>query len=177
MEEMTNQINQLSASWNPGTIVSLLKVITWPLVALLLGLTFKGSIADLLKYIFTKNDVEVSAAGVTAKITASQHAREPSDVSITNLSTSSSKSLSETKQLQVKYESVFSKQLLKQIRTNVAALGGTHAELNEVLLVELSLYQAVVQFWQINKVLLRSQLTLFNNNMYPDRTITLREYN
>ncbi|TGV20637.1 hypothetical protein E5N72_11350 [Pseudoalteromonas sp. MEBiC 03607] len=153
-------------AWTPKLIVELVSVLVWPLTVIIIGIKFRSGISDVISNFFTRNRVsELSAttSGLSAKFVAEKQSSE-----IKESATSSSINLPDTmsseaiKKRHEDYKTEFSVELYNAIKSHLAALNLPQEEQIEILAKEVALYQSALRYFDINKVLFRSQYNLFN---------------
>lgn len=155
----------LVSEWSPNLIVELVKSVAWPIVALLIGLSFRIKIFDVIRSFFTKNTVsEISATitGLSAKFKVAQQSAEALEMSNVN-SPDLSKNLSAEaiKERHDNFKTEYSEELYQSTLKHALSLNIDNKEKIELLSREVSLYQSAIKYIEINKVLFRSQYELF----------------
>lgn len=170
-------MQDLTCTWTPQLIVEILKVAVWPLTLLILGFGIRVKFSDSIRSFFTKNTVsEVSASttGISARFVAARQSSESKELSGSN-SVPLPESMS-LEALNARYEqnkTEFSEEQYGAIRTHLNALNLSPEEETELLIKELSISQCAVRYFDINKILFRSQFNLFSimteNNNYISR--------
>lgn len=159
-------MDQLACSWTPQLIIELIKAIAWPLTVLIVGIKFRSGTFESVRNFFSKNRVtELSAttSGVSAKFAAekqSSEVRESAGTSAINLP--DNMSLDAIRKRHEQGSTELSDELYKAIKTHLAALGLSQAEEIEILAKETSLLQSAIRYFDINKVIFRSQFNLFS---------------
>lgn len=158
-------MEDLVCSWSPKLIVELIKSIAWPVVALLIGFSFRIRIFDVVSSFFSKNTVsEISAtvSGLSAKFMAAKQSTEVLETAssnVANLPKNMSAGAIRERQEQSKTE--FSEEIFQSIIEHASSLDIDNEEKIELLSREVSIYQTVARYFEINKVLFRSQYNLF----------------
>jgi hypothetical protein len=163
MDDKTQEIT--TSIWTPEIIVNLVGELAWPITIVILGWRFRSGINDAVSNFFNKNNVsEISATatGVTAKFKEAQQSAKIKG----NISKQSDlpdvASFEDMKEKQATNSTEFSLQLYTSIKNHVASLGINDEDKIELLSKELSLLQAALRFFDINKLLFRSQFDLLN---------------
>jgi len=164
-------------TWTPQLIADLIKAALWPFTVLVLGLTIRSRVYDSIRTFFAKNsvsEVSATASGISAKFVAAKQSAE------TKESTSaSSVSLPEdmnAEALARRHESQrteFSDDLYKAIKTHLSALNLPTDQEVDLLARECSLMQSALRYFDISKVMFRSQFNMFsvmaNNGGYMSK--------
>ncbi|MFK3694529.1 hypothetical protein [Serratia bockelmannii] len=155
----------LACSWSPLLIVEIIKIIAWPSVILLIGLSFRIKIFEVMHSFFSKNTVsEISAtvSGVSAKFLAAKQSTEVLETASFNATTLPKNMSAEA--INERYErsrTELSEELYQSIVKHVYSLGIDNDMKVELLAREASLLQSAIKYFDINKVLFRSQYDLF----------------
>ncbi|MBU2919145.1 hypothetical protein KO505_14455 [Psychrosphaera sp. F3M07] len=164
---MATKVEQvISGSWTPEVIVSLVGEIAWPLVLIILGWRFKSGIVDGVGKFFSKNNVtEVSATttGLTAKFKEAQQTAKSKENASEPAAIPEGVSYAELIKRQESHSSEHSLQLYEHIKSHVDSLKLEGNSAIELLSKELSLLQAGLAYFDINKTLFRSQFDLLNS--------------
>jgi len=169
---MATKVEQIiSGSWTPEVIVSLIGEVAWPLVLIILGWRFKSGIIDGVGKFFSKNNVtEVSATttGLTAKFKEAQQSAKSKESVNESVAIPEGTSYSELIKRQESHSSEHSLQLYEHIKNHVGSLKLDSDSAIELLSKELSLLQAGLAYFDINKTLFRSQFDLLNGWLIED---------
>lgn len=159
-------MEQLTCNWNPQLIVELIKAIAWPLTVLIVGIKFRSGIFESVRNFFSKNRVtELSAttSSVSAKFTAEKQSSEVRESAGTSaVSLPDNMSLDAIRKRHEQSSTEFSEEIYKAIKTHLTALKLPQAEEIEILTKETSLLQSAIRYFDINKVIFRSQFNLFS---------------
>lgn len=164
-------------SWSPVLIVDLIKGTIWPLTILLISLGFRAGIISTLKSFFTKNSVSefsATATGVSAKFVAAKQSSEALESGSTGaVSLPENMTIDAIKERHSQVETEFSGELLDSIKVHVRALNLPLEDVSDILMKEVAVLQSAVRYYDINKVLFRSQYNLFSimskNNDYVSK--------
>lgn len=170
-------MEELICNWTPQLIVELVKALVWPLTLLLFGLKFRSGIYESIRNFFSKNTVsEVSAttSGLSAKFVAAKQSSEAKESAGTSaVSLPENMSAEAIKKRHEQNRTDFSEVLYKAIKTHLSAINLSPDEEVEILAREASLLQSAIRYFDINKVLFRSQFNLFstmsNNSDYVSK--------
>ncbi|UAY97098.1 hypothetical protein [Dickeya dadantii] len=158
-------MEDLACSWSPKLIVDLIKSIAWPVVVLLIGFSFRIRIFDVVRSFFSKNTVsEISAtvSGVSAKFMASKQSTEVLETSNSNAANLPKfMSVEAIRKRHEQQKTEFSDEICQDIIKHVSSLDIDNEVKIDLLSREVSLCQSVVRYFEINKVLFRSQYNLF----------------
>jgi hypothetical protein len=153
-------------SWPPELVVELIKIVVWPIVVLLIGFRFRSGISESLRTFLNRNtvsEVSATASGVSAKFVAakqSTEALESGGSKVVNLpETMSVEAISERHEFQ---KTEFSEELFRAIKTHLSALDITIEEKLDIVARETSLLQSATRYFDINRVLFRSQFNMFS---------------
>ena len=153
-------------SWTPELVVDLIKNTAWPVVVLLIGFRFRSGISESLRKFFNRNtvsEVSASASGVSAKFVAAKQTSETLESAGSNAvnlpETMSVEAIRERHEL---HRTEFSEELYKAIITHLSALEISSEEKLDIMAREASLLQSAIRYFDINKVLFRSQFNLFS---------------
>jgi hypothetical protein len=154
-------------SWPPELVVELIKIVVWPIVVLLIGFRFRSGISESLRTFLNRNtvsEVSATASGVSAKFVAakqSTEALESGGSKVVNLpETMSVEAISERHEFQ---KTEFSEELFRAIKTHLSALDITIEEKLDIVARETSLLQSATRYFDINRVLFRSQFNMFSS--------------
>jgi len=162
---MENIVQEVG-NWTPSLIVSLIKEVIWPITVLILGLRFKNNIAESISKFFSKNavtEVSATATGVTAKFQATQQSTKSKEiVHSEGNQLPDGQDYESIKKYHEENSSNFSQNIVKDIQKHLTDLNITNEQKIELLTNELSLSRAALQYFEINKILFRSQFDLFN---------------
>lgn len=160
-------MTELTCNWTPSLIVEFVKAIAWPATVLLIGVSFRSRVIDSVRGFFSKNTVsEVSATttGLSAKFVAAKQSLEAKETSgASAVSLPENMGAEAIKERHAQSHTEFSEQLYNAIKTHVAALNVSQEGIIDLLIREASLLQSAIRYFDINKVLFRSQFNLFSN--------------
>lgn len=166
MSTENNETSLQVSDWSPELIIDLFSEIAWPIVVLILGWKFRGSISNAVSIFLNRNDVtEVSAGatGVTAKFKAAQQKAEITEEnSPSNNITPIGGDYDSVVEKHKQQTTEFSDELYESIKAHLDALNIDDASKIDLLSKEASILQATLRFNFINQVLFRSQFDLFN---------------
>lgn len=155
----------LSCSWSPTLIVDLIKNIAWPVVVLFIGFSFKARLLEVIRSFFSKNTVsEISAtiSGVSAKFMAARQSTETLErTNSSSVTLPEGMSVESVKETHEKNKTEYSEKLYQSIIKHVATLDINDEEKIQLLSREVSVLQSAMRYFEINKVLFRSQYDLF----------------
>ncbi|HBC6265297.1 TPA: hypothetical protein KEW38_004240 [Citrobacter braakii] len=169
-------MEDLAYSWTPKLIVDLIKSIAWPVVVLFIGFSFRIRIFDVIRSFFSKNTVsEISAtvSGVSAKFIASRQSTEVLETSSSNAANlPRNMSIEAIREKHEQHKTEFSEELYHAIIKHVFSLNVDNEVKIELLAHEVSLLQSAVRYFEINKVLFRSQYDLFCKITINDRGVS-----
>lgn len=164
-------MEDLACNWSPKLIVELIKSIAWPVVVLLFGFGFGFSLRSrlfgIVSSFFSKSQVsEISAttSGISAKFVAARQSIEVLETAgsnAANLPKDMGVEAIRERHEQIKTE--FSEELYQAIIKHAFYLDINNEEKIELLSREISILQSAVRYFDINKVLFRSQYELFNS--------------
>lgn len=157
-------MEELTCTWSPQLIVELIKILAWPVVVILIGIWFRSKILQVIHSFFSKNSVsEISASvsGVSAKFTAAKQSETIETVNSTSTNLPNNISLKALQERHVSERTEFSEELYHNIKTHLSVLNVKDEESIELLAQELSLSQSFLRYFEINKVLFRSQFDFF----------------
>ncbi|OYD24986.1 hypothetical protein [Oceanimonas baumannii] len=153
-------------NWTPQLIVELIKNVAWPIVVLVIGVRFRGDVSAAIRKFFTRNTVsEVSAttSGVSAKFVAAKQSSETLETAGSNsVSLPKNMGIEAIRERHLQQKTEFSEDVYSAINTHLSALNISDPEKTELLMRELSLLQCAIRYFDINKVLFRSQFNLFS---------------
>lgn len=150
-----------SCSWSPALIVELLKVIAWPLTVLLLAVRFRTPLVEGARKFFAKRsltEVSAGATGISAKFEPDRqvaHSAETGTARTTALP--QSMTLESIRKNHTDYETEFSRDLYTAITNHLSALNLAPDAAIELLAKDNSLLQAALRFYEINRIIFRSQ--------------------
>ncbi|MDQ5206292.1 hypothetical protein RCD90_22575 [Klebsiella pneumoniae] len=164
----------LACSWSPTLIVDLIKSIVWPAVVLLIGFSFRVRIFDVVRSFLSKNtvsEISASVSGVSAKFMASKQSLEVLETSNSDtVKLPKNMDFEAIRERHEQHKTEFSDELYQAISKHVYSLEVDNEVRIDLLVREASLLQSAVRYFQINKVLFRSQynlfLTTFTNGNY-----------
>ncbi|WP_334058315.1 hypothetical protein [Alteromonas sp. S005] len=170
-------MEELSCNWTPHLIVEVIKSIVWPVTVLLIGLKFRAAFFDSIGNFFSKNTVSelsASTSGLSAKfVAAKQSIGSKKSSGASSVSLPENMSLESITKRHEHDKTDFSEEMYKAIKTHLSALALSPEEEVELLAKEASLLHSAVRFFDINKVLFRSQFNLFcsmkNNSDYVSK--------
>lgn len=180
MESQIPEVITQVTMWTPEIIVGLVKEIAWPIVVLVIGVRVKGSVIDVVKGFFSKNNVtEVSAGtnGVTAKFQAAQQSTGTKDAQNKSIELTDNSNYEAIVKIHEDQSTEFSLGLYENIKKHIESLNITEAEKVDLMCKEASLLRSALGFQDISKVLFRSQFDLFSNWMNGDSKITDTDIN
>ncbi|WP_429236135.1 hypothetical protein [Aeromonas salmonicida] len=153
-------------SWTPSLVVELIKTLAWPITVLVIGVRFRTGISGSLIKFFSKNtvsEVSASTSGVSAKFIAAQQSLETIEGLGRNaVNLPENMSLEAIRQRHKEHKTEFSENLYAGIQSHIAAFNISSEEIVELLSKEMSLIQSAIRYFDINKVLFRSQFNLFS---------------
>nr|WP_315289732.1 hypothetical protein [Serratia proteamaculans] len=157
-------MEDLACSWSPKLIVELIKSIAWPVVVLLIGFSFRIRIFDAVRSFFSKNTVsEISAtvSGLSAKFMAAKQSIEVLETASTNAANlPKNMSIGAVRERHEQHKTEFSEEIFQSIIEHVSSLDVDSEEKIVLLSREVSIFQSAVRYFEINKVLFRSQYNL-----------------
>ncbi|MEL5373831.1 hypothetical protein ABK864_03555 [Serratia marcescens] len=167
-------MEDLTCSWSPKLIVDLIKSIAWPVVVLLIGLSFRIRIFELARSFFSKNtvsEISASASGFSAKFITEKQSIEVLETSNSNVvNLPKHMSIEAIRETHEQQKTEFSEEVFQVIIKHASSLDIDNEEKIELLAREVSISQSTVRYFEINKVLFRSQYNLFckiaSNNGY-----------
>ncbi|NDV93090.1 hypothetical protein GTH32_18130 [Alteromonas sp. 345S023] len=158
-------MEELSCNWTPQLIVEVIKSIVWPVTVLLIGLKFRTVFFDSISNFFSTNTVSelsASTSGLSAKfVAAKQSIGSKKSSGASSVSLPENMSLESIAKRHEHNRTDFSEETFKAIKTHLSALALSPEEEVEILAKEASLLQSAIRYFDINKVLFRSQLNLF----------------
>lgn len=158
-------MEDLVCSWSPKLIVELIKSIAWPVVVLIIGFRFRTRIFEVVSSFFSKNTLsEISAtlSGISAKFIAEKQTVEVLESSNSNLaSLQKNTSIEAIRIHHEQFKTEFSEELYQIILKQASDLDTDNEIKIDLLAREISLLQSAVRYFEINKVLFRSQYDLF----------------
>lgn len=158
-------MKDLACSWSPNLIVELIKGIVWPLVVLLIGFSFRIRIFELARSFFSKNTVsEISAtvSGLSAKFIAAKQSTEILETARANaFNLPKMMSAESIRERHEQDKTEFSEEIYQVVIEHALSLSIDNESKIELLAREVSIFQSVVRYFQINKVLFRSQYEFF----------------
>ncbi|EKF9628506.1 hypothetical protein O1C60_003783 [Vibrio cholerae] len=158
-------MNEEVCNWTPQILVELVKAVIWPLTIIVLGFKFKAGILESMKRFFSRNNVaEVSASvtGFSAKFVAEKQVSEVKE-STSSMILPDNMTLEAVRERHDKSHTEFSETLYQNIKSHLDALKLEPAEQVELLSREVSLLQSGIRYFDISKVLFRSQFNLLIN--------------
>lgn len=171
-------------NWTPELLVELVKVSAWPLVVLILGLGFRIKFSEAIKDFLSRNSISklsATSTGVYAEFVASKQSdevKEGAGKNVLNLPDHMSASA-----IQERHElnkSEFSEEQYIAIKTHLAAMNLSAEVQTELLCKELSIMQSALRFFDVSKVMFRSQFNLFsvmaNNGGYMSESDVQRYF-
>ncbi|EHR0574862.1 hypothetical protein KS872_004667 [Vibrio parahaemolyticus] len=151
--------------WTALEIVNLIGVIAWPVASVTIALLLRGRISETIQNLFSNTSVmEVSAAGFSAKFSESKQASNTPEDSKESavIAAVVGNDASDVFQRQKQNETKLSHKLLNNLKAHRESLKLSPEQEIELIETELSLAQARLYFMDLNRVLFRSQLSLFN---------------
>lgn len=166
-------MEDLACTWTPEVIVEITKALAWPLVVLAIGFRFRSGFLESVRGFFARNAVsEVSATttGISAKFVAAKQTTETREsIGSNSVSLPENMTVEAIKEKHSSAATEFSEEIYEGISTHLRALELPREEEREILAREISLLQSAINFFDINKVIFRSQFNLFaimaeNNN-------------
>lgn len=169
-------MEDLACNWSPKLIVDLIKSIAWPVVILLLGFSFRSRLFETVRSFFSKSqvtEISATASGVSAKFVAAKQSIEVLETAgsnAANLPKNMGIEAIRERHEQVKTE--FSEELYQSIIKHAFYLDISHEERTELLSREISILQSAIRYFDINKVLFRSQYELFNRIVSNNNSIS-----
>jgi hypothetical protein len=159
-------MEQIASSWTPQLLVELTKGVIWPIVLLIVCLLFRGRATGAIKSFLSKNEVSevtASASGFSAKFVAAKQTSETVEAGSTkSVSLPESMTIEAIKNRHSQYETELSNEAFRAIKGHIESLGVSQKEVIETLMKELSLLQSAIRYFDINKVLFRSQYNMLN---------------
>jgi hypothetical protein len=159
-------MEELVCNWTPQLIVEIIKIVAWPLTVLIITLKFRVSLGESIRNFFSKNSVsELSATttGVSAKfIIAKQSSEAKESAGSRSVILPENMTLETINEKHAQAATEFSEELYKTIKNHINVLDLTPEEKVELLAKEASILQSVVRYFDINKVIFRSQFNLFS---------------
>ncbi|EKF9299185.1 hypothetical protein O1D55_003516 [Vibrio cholerae] len=158
-------MNEELCFWTPQILVELIKAIIWPLTIIILGFKFKAGISESLKRFFSRNNVaEVSASvtGISAKFVVEKQVSEVKE-SASSMALPDNMTLEAVRDRHDKSHTELSEALYRTIKSHLDALKLDQDEQVELLSRELSILQSGIRYFEISKVLFRSQFNLLVN--------------
>ena len=177
MENEIKEIVQVASAWTPEIIVNLIRGVIWPFTVLLLGWRFRGGISNALSNFFSKNTVtELSASptGVTAKFRAAQQSAEV--IEPKNPQSAIIPAGADFESIQNRHSedrTEYSSKLFSSIKQHIDALGIDDEQKINLLETEASLLQSALRYFEINKVLFRSQFDLFSDYFFENEYVSI----
>jgi hypothetical protein len=174
-------MEELIYNWTPQLIVEVIKAVAWPLTLLLIGLRFRSGIYDSIRSFFSKNtvtEVSATASGVSAKFVAAKQSTETKE-SAGSSAVSLPKNISaeSIRQRHEQNKTDLSEEFYRSIKNHLLALTLSPDEEIEILAKEVSQLQSAVRYFDINKVLFRSQFNLFSLMRNNDGYISKEDIN
>lgn len=166
-------MEDLACTWTPQVIVEITKALAWPLVILMIGFRFRSGILESVRGFLAKNSVsEVSATttGISAKFVAAKQSSETREsIGSNSASLPQNMTVEAIKERHASAVTEFSEDVYEGISVHLRALDLPREEEREILSREISLLQSAIRFFDISKVIFRSQFNLFsimaeNNN-------------
>lgn len=155
-------MNEEVCNWTPQVLVELVKAVIWPLTVIILGFKFKTGISASLKRFFSRNnvtEVSASATGISAKFVAEKQVSEVKE-STSSMVLPDNMTLEAIKNNHDKSHTEFSETLYQNIKSHLDALKLEPLEQVELLSRDVSLLQSGIRYFEISKVLFRSQFNL-----------------
>ncbi|EKO3969587.1 hypothetical protein EF707_10085 [Vibrio fluvialis] len=155
-------MNEEVCNWTPEVLVELVKAVIWPLTIIILGFKFKTGISESLKRFFSRNnvaEVSASATGISAKFVAEKQVSEVKE-STSSMALPDNMTLEAIRVSHDKSHTEFSETLYQNIKSHLDALKLEPLEQVELLARDVSLLQSGMRYFEISKVLFRSQFNL-----------------
>lgn len=160
-------MEDLTCSWSPKLIVDLIKSIAWPVVVLLIGFSFRTRIFGIVSSFFSKNlvsEISATVSGVSAKFVAAKQSTEALETAGSNAANlPKNMGVEAIKERHEQHKTEYSEGIYQSIIEHTSNLDITNEEKIELLAREISVFQSAIRYFDINKVLFRSQYELFNN--------------
>jgi hypothetical protein len=179
MANEIKEIVEITNAWTPEVIVNLIKEIIWPITVLLLGWHFRGNISNIISNFFTKNNItelNASPTGISAKFKTTQQNAETNE-RITNSPSSLPENLDfdSIKAKHLEFTTEYSKEIYLNIKKHIDILNINDKQKIDLLETEVALIQSSLRYYDINKVLFRSQFDLFNDYFYGKGEVTIEQ--
>ncbi|ELV8719597.1 hypothetical protein QNE87_004250 [Vibrio vulnificus] len=155
-------MNEEVCNWTPQVLVELVKAVMWPLTVIILGFKFKTGISESLKRFLSRNnvaEVSASATGISAKFVAEKQVSEVKE-STSSMVLPDNMTLESIRDSHAKSHTKFSETLYQNIKSHLDALKLEPLEQVELLSRDVSLLQSGIRYFEISKVLFRSQFNL-----------------
>ena len=160
-------MEEIASSWTPQLLVELTKGVIWPVVLLIVCLFFRGQATEAIKSFLSKNEVSevtASVSGFSAKFVAAKQTSETVESgSAKSVSLPASMSIEAIKARHSQYETEFSNEILQAIKGHIDSLSVSREEVVGILIKEISLLQSAMRYFDINKVIFRSQYNMLTN--------------
>ncbi|WP_105738425.1 hypothetical protein [Cronobacter dublinensis] len=154
----------LICTWTPKLIVELVKTLAWPVVVILIGAGFYNKITGAIRFFFSKNtvsEVSASTSGVSAKfVTAQQSFDATPSVRSSAADLPDEMSLEAINARHESYKTEFSEEIYQRITKHLNALKISGEEKIDLLSRDLSIMQSGLRYFEINKLLFRSQFNM-----------------
>ncbi len=158
-------MEDLACSRSPKLIADLIKSIAWPVVVLLIGFSFRTQIFEVVSSFFSKNMVsEISAtvSGVSVKFVAAKQSIEVLETASSNAANLPNNMSVETiREKHERRKTEFSEELYQALIKHVSSLDIDNEVKVELLSREILIFQSAIRYFDINKVLFRSQYNFF----------------
>lgn len=135
----------------------------WPITILLSFYLVRNQISAPFSQFFSKNtvsEISASATGVTAKFVNKQLSTESNALAENPLNLPQELSADSIKERHRLNQSEFSEKLYNAIQIHLSALNLPEKEQIDILMHEASLLQAAVHYFDLNKMIFRSQFDL-----------------
>ncbi len=177
MADEIKEIVQITSVWTPEIIVNLIKEIVWPLTVLILGWRFRGTISNALSNFFSKNNMtELSATptGVSAKFKVAQQSAETNEPQNNRTSPlPENASFESIQKRHSEYTTEYSHEIYLSIKHHIETLDINDEEKINLLETEAALLHSGFRYYDINKVLFRSQFNLFNDYFFDKDEVSI----
>lgn len=157
-------MEDLVCNWTPKVVVELIRSIAWPVTILIIGMTFRVKIFEFVRLFFSKyivSELSASVSGVSAKFAKKQSAEVLERASISATSLPKNLTIESIRERHSQSKTEFSEEIYESIQGHLNALNASAEEKIDLLASEISLLQSAIKYFDINKVLFRSQYELF----------------
>ncbi|MDF7660454.1 hypothetical protein PUG81_15930 [Erwiniaceae bacterium L1_54_6] len=160
-------MEDFTCNWSPKLIVDLIKNIAWPVVVLLIGFSFRTRIFGVISSFFSKNlvsEISATVSGVSAKFVATKQSAEVLETAGSNAANlPKNMSVEAIRERHEQHKTEFSEELYQGVIKHIFHLDIDNEEKIDLLAREISIFQSAIRYFDINKVLFRSQYNLFVN--------------